>query len=86
MIKLSTGLVLLRVSLYVYCRSPVRPTLRMRLFCDICDMFDLHDTEDCPQQCNDFEGGTQHHGVRGEERPYCIICESELISFENSVA
>jgi CAP-Gly domain-containing linker protein 1 len=21
-----------------------------RLFCDICDEFDLHDTEDCPKQ------------------------------------
>ncbi len=21
-----------------------------RLFCDICDRFDLHDTEDCPTQ------------------------------------
>jgi|LakMenEpi03Aug12_release.lakeMendotaPanAssembly.Ray.scaffolds.fasta_scaffold534665_1 hypothetical protein len=23
-----------------------------RLFCDICDEFDLHDTEDCPKQVN----------------------------------
>ena len=23
-----------------------------RLFCDICDMFDQHDTDDCPQQVN----------------------------------
>ena len=48
----------------------------MRMFCDICDLFDLHDTEDCPQQSNDF-GGSQHHGKRGEQRPYCVICESK---------
>ena len=48
-----------------------------RLFCDICDEFDNHDTEDCPMQAMEDEGnvGTQHHGVRGEERPYCVICE-----------
>ena len=49
-----------------------------RLFCDICDVFDQHDTEDCPKQAMEDEGiGTQHHGNRGEERPYCVICEGE---------
>ena len=55
----------------------------MRYFCDICDVFDLHDTEDCPTQCSDNNGngngGSKHHGVRGEDRPYCTICESKLI-------
>ncbi|XP_064651499.1 CAP-Gly domain-containing linker protein 1-like isoform X20 [Lineus longissimus] len=48
-----------------------------RLFCDICDVFDLHDTEDCPKQTmSDYETPEPHHpGVRGEERPYCDICE-----------
>lgn len=59
-------------------RSPVKPGLKMRPFCDICDEFDLHDTEDCPKQCSE-ETGTQNHGVRGEERPYCEICESKLL-------
>ncbi|CAN0160015.1 unnamed protein product [Rangifer tarandus platyrhynchus] len=48
-----------------------------RLFCDICDCFDLHDTEDCPTQSQMSEDPphSAHHGSRSEERPYCEICE-----------
>nr|XP_025123504.1 CAP-Gly domain-containing linker protein 1 isoform X13 [Bubalus bubalis] len=48
-----------------------------RLFCDICDCFDLHDTEDCPTQAQMSEDPphSTHHGSRSEERPYCDICE-----------
>lgn len=47
-----------------------------RLFCDICDVFDLHDTEDCPLQASsDSPPPSQHHGTRGEERAYCDTCE-----------
>lgn len=48
-----------------------------RLFCDICDCFDLHDTEDCPTQAQMSEDPphSTHHGSRSEERPYCEICE-----------
>ncbi|KAM8865534.1 CAP-Gly domain-containing linker protein 1 isoform 4-T5 [Synchiropus picturatus] len=48
-----------------------------RLFCDICDCFDLHDTEDCPTQMQmpDSPPHTSYHGNKGEERPYCDICE-----------
>lgn len=48
-----------------------------RLFCDICDSFDLHDTEDCPTQAQapDDPPHSTHHGSRKEERPYCDICE-----------
>ena len=48
-----------------------------RLFCDICDMFDLHDTEDCPKQMMDEPDmeATQYHGDRSSERPYCEACE-----------
>ncbi|KAM9101332.1 CAP-Gly domain-containing linker protein 1 isoform 8-T8 [Sarcophilus harrisii] len=48
-----------------------------RLFCDICDCFDLHDTEDCPTQTQVSEDPphSTHHGSRSEERPYCEICE-----------
>lgn len=47
-----------------------------RLFCDICDMFDLHDTEDCPRQASsESPPPTQHHGNRNQVRPYCDICE-----------
>uniref|UniRef100_K7FXE4 CAP-Gly domain containing linker protein 1 n=1 Tax=Pelodiscus sinensis TaxID=13735 RepID=K7FXE4_PELSI len=48
-----------------------------RLFCDICDCFDLHETEDCPTQAqaSDDPPHSTHHGSRKEERPYCEICE-----------
>ena len=58
--------------------EPVRPGLKQRLFCDICDVFDAHDTDDCPTQSSGVldDQGTQYHGNRNEERPYCDICES----------
>ncbi|GFT14254.1 CAP-Gly domain-containing linker protein 2 [Nephila pilipes] len=51
-----------------------------RLFCDICDMFDLHDTEDCPKQESFIEDEPVPHlipqGARQiAERPYCNNCE-----------
>uniref|UniRef100_A0A3B5MVK6 CLIP1 zinc knuckle domain-containing protein n=1 Tax=Xiphophorus couchianus TaxID=32473 RepID=A0A3B5MVK6_9TELE len=48
-----------------------------RLFCDICDCFDLHDTEDCPTQAQspDSVPHTAYHGNPADERPYCDICE-----------
>lgn len=49
-----------------------------RLFCDICDEFDLHDTEDCPTQATPVVDQTSHTkkgGKRGVERPYCDTCE-----------
>ena len=49
----------------------------MRSFCDICDVFDLHETEDCPLQSNEDDGGgSKNRGARGMERPYCDSCES----------
>ncbi|KAI1279524.1 CAP-Gly domain-containing linker protein 1 [Halotydeus destructor] len=50
-----------------------------RLFCDICDTFDLHDTEDCPRQSGqmleDTNGHSQHNGGRVSDRSYCASCE-----------
>ncbi|KAI8497802.1 Serine/threonine-protein kinase haspin [Branchiostoma belcheri] len=31
-----------------------------RLFCDICDVFDEHDTDDCPKQATEFEEYASH--------------------------
>ncbi|KAK7075320.1 hypothetical protein SK128_012421 [Halocaridina rubra] len=43
-------------------RHPVAP----RMYCDICDCFDAHDTEDCPKQASsDSPPPTQYHGERG---------------------
>ncbi|CAG4911651.1 unnamed protein product [Colias eurytheme] len=47
-----------------------------RLFCDICDVFDAHDTEDCPKQALP-EPREPHEGKKQPPppRPYCDICE-----------
>lgn len=49
-----------------------------RIFCDICDCFDRHDTVDCPTQIQspDSPPHSTHHGSRKKERPYCDICET----------
>ncbi|KAM6945118.1 CAP-Gly domain-containing linker protein 1 isoform 3-T4 [Lycodopsis pacificus] len=58
-------------------KEPPKKKLPPRLFCDICDCFDLHDTEDCPTQMQmpDSPPHTTYHGSKGDERPYCNICE-----------
>lgn len=66
------------------CRSdddePARTGIKQRLFCDICDVFDQHDTDDCPTQSSGAldNQGTQYHGNRNEDRPYCDICEGMM--------
>lgn len=54
-----------------------------RMFCDICDIFDLHETEDCPRQAMDSPPPPQHSRRVGkkqtEERPYCEICEGDKV-------
>uniref|UniRef100_H3DEG4 CAP-Gly domain containing linker protein 1 n=1 Tax=Tetraodon nigroviridis TaxID=99883 RepID=H3DEG4_TETNG len=58
-------------------KEPAKKKPPPRLFCDICDCFDLHDTEDCPTQTQmpDSPPHSTYHGSKGEERPYCDICE-----------
>ncbi|KAK0174793.1 hypothetical protein PV327_010522 [Microctonus hyperodae] len=49
-----------------------------RMFCDICDQFDLHETEDCPKQSQDFEVEKPVEKSPKKpmvERPYCETCE-----------
>jgi len=53
-----------------------RVAVAPRLYCDICDCFDLHDTEECPkQESSDSPPPTQNHGERGTIREYCDNCE-----------
>ena len=55
-----------------------------RMFCDICDEFDLHDTDDCPQQYSTLsetkleqETHSKYNaGSSGNNRAYCDLCES----------
>lgn len=60
-------------------RNESKKVIAPRLFCDICDMFDLHDTGDCPKQESFLEEETpllRRAGSRQiEERPYCNNCE-----------
>ncbi|CAL1539261.1 unnamed protein product [Lymnaea stagnalis] len=57
--------------------TPTRSRAPPRLFCDICDVFDLHDTDDCPKQAmSDSPEPSRHHGDPKSPRPYCDICEA----------
>lgn len=58
----------------------------IRKYCDICEVFDSHDTEDCPQQASSGpssasglqqqEPGHTYNSIgRHEVRPYCTQCE-----------
>ena len=61
--------------------SPPSGRCKTRLYCDICEVFDEHDTDDCPTQsmdgANDEDAdATRYHGDRSATRPYCDNCES----------
>ncbi|XP_011684340.1 PREDICTED: CAP-Gly domain-containing linker protein 2 isoform X2 [Wasmannia auropunctata] len=64
-----------------YSRSTLdKRTAAPRMFCDICDQFDLHETEDCPRQAQDFTETTERavktpKKKQSVERPYCENCE-----------
>uniref|UniRef100_A0A2C9JI90 CLIP1 zinc knuckle domain-containing protein n=1 Tax=Biomphalaria glabrata TaxID=6526 RepID=A0A2C9JI90_BIOGL len=60
--------------------TPSRARAPPRLFCDICDVFDLHDTEDCPKQAmSSSPEPTRYHGDPKNSRPYCDICEGRQL-------
>ncbi len=44
-----------------------------RFFCDICDEFDLHDTEECPTQAMTVKEQAAHsmNNVKKSTRAYC---------------
>ena len=51
----------------------------VRMYCDICEEFDVHETEDCPVQASEPDQNSKHGAVRGSERPYCDACEGMLM-------
>ena len=53
------------------------------MYCDICDQFDLHETEDCPKQAQDPEPPKPLKTGKKVpvERPYCDNCESTFVYF-----
>jgi len=58
--------------------DPVRKAITIRPFCDICDCFDLHDTEDCPTQSQIDHERSLHVVTNNfdasEQRSYCEDC------------
>lgn len=55
-----------------------------RKYCDICEVFDLHETEDCPVQMTDTDVAVRDvsgNRVLPEQRPYCDICEGSYCSY-----
>lgn len=62
-------------SLYLQSTGSQRTT---RLFCDYCDKFDLHDSEDCPtggRLKQEQAEHTQLNQPRKNSRAYCVNCE-----------
>ena len=59
-----------------------------RLFCDICDEFDLHDTDDCPRQATEAPSPPSTPRIARAPAPpprsYCENCEGKLFPFKNS--
>jgi CLIP1 zinc knuckle len=52
-----------------------------RLYCDICEEFDAHDTEDCPAQCSEMNYSAPAEKKKERKLPpprkYCDICEGK---------
>ena len=59
-----------------------------RVFCDICEVFDQHDTDECPLQVSTTGSDSpppsattkSQRAPGGSDRPYCSNCESEVQS------
>lgn len=57
-----------------------------RVYCDICEVFDQHETEDCPQQCSEelpaahVNEKEKKEKKKPPERPYCDTCEGKVKS------
>ena len=57
------------------------PTKPPRLYCDVCERFDEHDTEDCPLQSGEMtQSGevivnNQKRKAPPPPRPFCTTCE-----------
>lgn len=77
---------------------PVKRKPAPRLFCDICDVFDQHDTEDCPVQSsessplhtaskptNNGDSDGKKKRVLPPPRKYCEVCEGKNIRMNSKL-
>ncbi|PIO61982.1 hypothetical protein TELCIR_16478 [Teladorsagia circumcincta] len=56
--------------------------VKPRMYCDICETFDQHETEDCPkQEVQEEMVRTKSKKPPPPSREYCDYCESKLIFF-----
>ncbi|XP_066260860.1 CAP-Gly domain-containing linker protein 1 isoform X3 [Euwallacea similis] len=59
-------------------KSDFQRQVAPRIYCDICEHFDLHETEDCPTQGSEEPVSNYQLGKEKKEkpppRPYCDIC------------
>ncbi|XP_066145271.1 CAP-Gly domain-containing linker protein 1 isoform X3 [Euwallacea fornicatus] len=59
-------------------KSDFQRQVAPRIYCDICEHFDLHETEDCPTQGSEEPVSNYQLGKEKKEkpppRPYCEIC------------
>lgn len=57
-----------------------------RKYCDICEEFDLHDTDDCPVQGSDDDPALglakREAPTSNSDRPYCDVCEGKTCQFQ----
>ena len=61
-------------------RGSLPPT--PRLYCDICEIFDAHETEDCPKQSSDAQPAAPKTKSKPQPRSYCETCEGEFFFFK----
>jgi CAP-Gly domain-containing linker protein 1 len=65
--------------------STTQNAVTLRLYCDICEKFDVHDTEDCPTQSSETPPQAHREKQPAADRPYCDSCESKIsIVYNNS--
>lgn len=58
---------------------PVRKKPAPRVFCDICDVFDDHETEDCPVQCSVDPPPRTKAKKLPAPRMFCEHCDGNYI-------
>ncbi|KRX58175.1 CAP-Gly domain-containing linker protein 1 [Trichinella sp. T9] len=59
-------------------QSDISALRQLRKFCDVCEIFDAHDTEECELYKQELMNHSNYGGDPLAVRPYCDRCETEL--------